>query len=109
MAVGTVSTRILTDIANAIRYQAGVATTYKPREMAAAVAALDGTDAGDYQAQPYMTLESGVLPESVFSDIAGAIRGQNGESAITPPAKRKANTSAAVPNRTPSRLMCGNR
>ena len=85
MAVGTVSTRILTDIANAIRYQAGVATTYKPREMAAAVAALDGTDAGDYQAQPYMTLESGVLPESVFSDIAGAIRGQNGESTLYQP------------------------
>ena len=40
MAVGTVSTRILTDIANAIRYQAGVATTYKPREMAAAVSGL---------------------------------------------------------------------
>ena len=80
MAVGTVSTRILTDIANAIRYQAGVATLYKPREMAAAVAALDGTDAESYQAQPYMTLESGVLPESVFSDIADAIRGQNGLS-----------------------------
>ena len=52
MAVGTISTSILTDIANAIRYQAGVAATYKPREMAAAVAALDGTDAGNYQAQP---------------------------------------------------------
>ena len=85
MAVGTVSTSILTDIANAIRYQAGVATTYKPREMAAAVAALDGTDAGQYQAQPYMTLESGVLPESVFSDIASAIRGQNGESTLYAP------------------------
>ena len=78
MAVGTVSTSILTDIANAIRYKAGVATLYKPREMAAAVSALDGTDAGDYQEQPYMALESGVLPESVFSDIADAIRGQNG-------------------------------
>ncbi|MBO7675036.1 MAG: leucine-rich repeat protein [Atopobiaceae bacterium] len=85
MAVGTVSTRILTDIANAIRYQAGVATTYKPREMAAAVAALDGTDAGDYQAQPYMALESGVLPESVFSDIAAAIREQNGLSTLYQP------------------------
>ena len=85
MAVGTVSTRILTDIANAIRYQAGVATTYKPREMAAAVAALDGTDAGQYQAQPYMTLESGVLPESVFTDIADAIRGQNGLSTLYAP------------------------
>ena len=85
MAVGTVSTRILTDIANAIRYQAGVATLYKPREMAAAVAALDGTDAGGYQAQPYMTLESGVLPESVFTDIADAIRGQNGLSTLYQP------------------------
>lgn len=85
MAVGTVSTRILTDIANAIRYQAGVATLYKPREMAAAVAALDGTDAGGYQAQPCMALESGVLPESVFSDIADAIRGQNGLSTLYAP------------------------
>lgn len=85
MAVGTVSTSILTDIANAIRYKAGVATLYKPREMAAAVSALDGTDAGDYQEQPYMALESGVLPESVFSDIADAIRGQNGLSALYQP------------------------
>lgn len=85
MAVGTVSTSILTDIANAIRYQAGVATTYKPREMAAAVAALDGTDAENYQAQPYMQLESGVLPESVSPDIADAIRGQNGESTLYAP------------------------
>lgn len=85
MAVGTVSTSILTDIANAIRYQAGVATLYKPREMAAAVAALDGTDSGNYQAQPYMALESGVLPESVFSDIADAIRGQNGLSTLYAP------------------------
>ena len=80
MAVGTISTRILTDIANAIRYKAGVATTYKPGQMAAAVAALDGTDAGQYQAQPYMALESGVLSEHVFEDIADAIRGQNGLS-----------------------------
>lgn len=85
MAVGTVSTSILTDIANAIRYKAGVATLYKPREMAAAVSALDGTDAGNYQAQPYMALESGVLPESVFSDIADAIRGQNGLSTLYAP------------------------
>lgn len=80
MAVGTISTRILTDIANAIRFQAGVATTYKPRQMAAAVAALDGTNAGNYQAQSYKALESGVLSDSVFSDIADAIRGQNGLS-----------------------------
>jgi hypothetical protein len=53
--------------------------------MAAAVAALDGTDAGGYQEQPYMALESGVLPESVFSDIADAIRGQNGLSTLYAP------------------------
>lgn len=80
MAVGTVSTRILTDIANAIRHQAGVATLYKPGQMAAAVSALDGTNAGNYQAQGYMQLDSGILSESVFSDIADAIRGQNGLS-----------------------------
>ncbi|WP_052445172.1 hypothetical protein [Collinsella bouchesdurhonensis] len=85
MAVGIVSANILTDIANAIRYKVGVATLYKPREMAAAVSALDDTDAGNCQAQPYMALESGVLPESVFSDIAAAIRGQNGESALYAP------------------------
>lgn len=80
MAVGTVSTRILTDIANAIRHQAGAATTHLPREMAAAVAALDGTNAGGYVEQPYKALESGVLSRSVFDDIAEAIRGQNGEA-----------------------------
>ena len=85
MAIGTIDTSILTDIANAIRYKAGVATTYKPREMAAAVAALDGTDAGNYQAQPYMALESGILSESVFSDIADAIRGQNGLTTLYAP------------------------
>ena len=85
MAVGPIETSILTDIANAIRYQAGVATTYKPREMAAAVAALDGTQGSSYVPQPYMTLESGVLSESVFSDIAAAIRGQNGLTTLYQP------------------------
>ena len=85
MTVGTIDTSTLTDIANAIRFQAGVSTLYKPREMAAAVAALDGTNAGDYQAQPYMALESGVLSDSVFEDIADAIRGQNGLSTLYQP------------------------
>ena len=80
MSVGTIETSILTDIANAIRYQAGVATTYKPREMAAAIAALDGSNAGGYQAQGYKQLEGGILSDSVFSDIADAIRAQNGLS-----------------------------
>ncbi|WP_417118844.1 hypothetical protein [Olsenella phocaeensis] len=85
MAVGTINTSILTDIANAIRYQNGTATLYKPRQMAAAVAALDGTDAGNYQAQPYKALESGILSERVFEGIADAIRGQNGESTLYRP------------------------
>ncbi|MBP3885797.1 MAG: hypothetical protein J6D54_12800 [Olsenella sp.] len=80
MAVGTIQTSILTDIANAIRYQAGVATTFRPSQMAAAVAALDGTDAGGYVERPYMELESGVLSSAVFDDIADAIRAQNGSS-----------------------------
>lgn len=85
MAVGTIATSVLTDIANAIRFQAGVATTYRPREMAAAVAALDGTRGDGYRAQPYMELESGVMSESVFADIADAIRGQNGLSVAYAP------------------------
>ncbi len=80
MTVGTIDTSVLTDIANAIRFQAGVATLYKPREMAAAVTALDGTNAGNYQAQGYKQLQSGILSDSVFEDIADAIRGQNGSS-----------------------------
>lgn len=85
MTVGTIATSILTDIANAIRYQAGVATLYKPSEMAAAVAALDGTNTGNYQAQSYKALESGILSDSVFEDIADAIRGQNGLATLYAP------------------------
>lgn len=80
MAVGTIETSVLTDIANAMRFQAGVATLFTPGEMAAAVTALDGTNEGNYQAQIYMTLESGILSGHVFEDIADAIRGQNGST-----------------------------
>jgi len=80
MTVGTIATSVLTDIANAIRFQAGVATLYKPSQMASAISALDGTNAGNYQAQQYKQLQSGVLSDSVFEDIADAIRGQNGLS-----------------------------
>lgn len=41
MTTDTVSTKPLTDIANAIRQQNGTSASYKPREMAA----LDGTKA----------------------------------------------------------------
>ena len=78
MTMGRTSTQVLTDIANAIRYQAGVPTLYKPSEMAAAITALDGTNAGRYQAQGYPQLESGVLSDAIYTDIADAIRGQNG-------------------------------
>ena len=90
MTVGTIDTSILTDIANAIRMQAGVATLYKPREMAAAVAALDGTNAGNYVPQSYKQLESGVLSDSVFEDIADAIRAQNGLSVTYQPGEMAA-------------------
>ena len=85
MAEGSIATRILTDIGNAIRYQAGVATTYAPGEMAAAVAALNGSNAGNYQAQSYKQLSAGYIPESVFEDIADAIRGQNGSNTTYTP------------------------
>lgn len=78
MTVGTVSTRILTDIANAIRQQNGTSTSYKPREMAAAVSSLDGSKAGAPGIEEYKELETGVLSSKVFDAIGAAIRGQNG-------------------------------
>lgn len=80
MALGRVRTAVLTDIANAVRRQAGVATTWRPSQLAAAVAALDGTDAGGCVERPYMELAEGVVSSAVFDDVADAIRGQNGSS-----------------------------
>ena len=80
MSVGSIPSRILTDIGNAIRYQAGVATTYTPGQLATAVAALDGSNAGNYSPQSYKTPSAGFVADDVFSDIADAIRGQNGSS-----------------------------
>ena len=48
--------------------------------MPAAIAALDGTNAGRHEAQGYPQLESGVLSDAIYTDIADAIRGQNGSS-----------------------------
>lgn len=78
MAVGKVSTAILTDIANAIRQQNGSSTLYKPGQMTAAVAALDGTREGDGATEEYKELAEGVLSSKVFDAIAAAIRAQNG-------------------------------
>ena len=80
MTLGKIATSILTDIANALRYKAGVATLYRPSRMAAAVLALDGTDAGNYQAQQYKELEYGLLSSAILEDIADAIRAQNESS-----------------------------
>lgn len=77
MAVGTIQRSVLTDIANAIRAQNGGTGTYLPSEMAAAVLALDGTQAGT----PYQAVAAtgtGVISDSVFDAIADAIRTQNG-------------------------------
>ena len=80
MTLGRIDTSILTDAANAIRYQAGVATTYRPSQMTAAVLALDDTNAGSYQAQQYKALESCVLSSAILEDIADAIRYQKESS-----------------------------
>ncbi len=78
MAAGKISTHTLTDIANAIRTQNGTATLYKPGAMAAAVTALDGTKAGTAGVEGYKSVETGVVSSKAFSDIANAIRAQNG-------------------------------
>lgn len=78
MTMGKTNTSVLTDIANAIRYQAGTNALFKPSEMAAAITALDGSNAGRYEAQEYKELESGVLSDAIYTDIADAVRAQNG-------------------------------
>lgn len=80
MSVGTIETYVFTDIANAIRVQNGTAEEYKPREMAAAVTALDGTKVGEPGVGVYLEAEQGLISSGVFADIAEAIRGQNGLS-----------------------------
>ena len=77
MAVGTIQKSVFTDIANAIRVQNGGTGTYLPSEMAAAVLALDGTQAGT-PFQAVAATGTGVISDSVFDAIADAIRAQNG-------------------------------
>lgn len=76
MAVVLTETAILTDIANAIRQQNGGSDLYRPSQMAAAVAALDGTSAGTPRVEPYKELARGLLSSTVYDDIADAIRAQ---------------------------------
>ncbi|OUO31705.1 hypothetical protein [Olsenella sp. An293] len=77
MAVGTIQKSVFTDIANAIRVQNGGTGTYLPSEMAAAVLALDGTQA-ETPFQAVAATGTGVISDSVFDAIADAIRAQNG-------------------------------
>lgn len=76
MGMGIIGESVLGDIANAIREQNGGSATYRPADMAAAIAALDGTKSGK-GATRALGGSSGVVSDSVFSAIAGAIRGQN--------------------------------
>ena len=73
------STRTLTDIANAIRAQNGENRRYRPGEMADAIAALDGSGSGGMQ-YPYDTTKYGAMTVVPYTDMANAIRGQNGET-----------------------------
>lgn len=73
-------TRILTDIANAIRRKGGTTALLRPDEMAAAVTALDGTIAGTPRIEPYKDKDRGLLSSEIFDDIARAVRGKNGSS-----------------------------
>ena len=85
MAVGTIDKAVLGAIADAIRVQAGSAGRLLPGEMAAAVAALDGSREGE--AASYPAGEGrGLVSDTVFAAIADAIRDQNGLTrTYTPP------------------------
>lgn len=85
MAMGLIDRTVLTDIANAIREQAGSRATYLPSEMAAAVRALDGVKAGE-ALEATGTGGAGLLSDSVLKGIADAIRAKNGLTELyTPP------------------------
>ena len=87
MGKGYVSAMSLLDIANAIRVQGGSETHYKPADMAAAVAALDGTKAGTALEEPFLTGPSrGLVESSELTAIADAIRKQNGSETKYKPA-----------------------
>lgn len=89
MAVGIIGRSVLTGIANAIRVQNGTAEKYLPSEMAAAVAALDGSKAGE-GSQEAPAAGAGVVSDAVFAGIADAIRAQNGLSETYTPGEMAA-------------------
>ena len=85
MAAGSIASSVLSDIANAIREKGGTAARLSPTAMAAAVAALDGTDAGEAAGLETDAPDVGLVDDSVFGSIAAAIRAQNGEATLYKP------------------------
>lgn len=85
MAAGKIAKSVLYDIADAIRTQNGTQTGYKPGDVPAAIAALDGTNAGNPLIVDYSGVDTGVLGAGYFTRIGDAIRGQNGSATVYKP------------------------
>ena len=80
MGLGRIYTRILFDIANAIREQNGTEKLIKPIDFAKEVRALNGIKSGSGYKMPFHGESDGYLQPTVFEDLANAIREQNGET-----------------------------
>ncbi|ERI04009.1 hypothetical protein [Atopobium sp. oral taxon 810] len=85
MTAEKIEKKVLYDIADAIRTQNGTQTRYKPADMPAAIAALDGTNAGSPLTVGYTGTDTGVLGSGHFTRIGAAIRGQNGSATVYKP------------------------
>lgn len=90
MAKGVVATATLLDIANAIRARGGTAAKLKPGEMAAAVTALDGTDAGAAETLKYLGTKGGLVERDAMAALADAIRAKGGTTAKLKPGEMAA-------------------
>ena len=75
-----VNASVLTDIANAIRWQNGEDTLYKPSEMPAAIEALDGSKEKTGTQLGYGEPCVGTIDPGIFDEIANAVRAKNGDS-----------------------------
>lgn len=80
MALGRIYTKILFDIANAIREQNGTEKLIKPIDFAKEVRALNGVKSGSGYKMPFHGDSDGYLQPTIFEDLANAIREQNGET-----------------------------
>lgn len=90
MAKGVVATATLLDIANAIRAKGGTSAKLKPGDMAAAVTALDGTDAGGAETLKYIGSKGGLVEGADLSALADAIRAKGGTTAKLKPGEMAA-------------------